>query len=402
MPSQKLFDTVIARVEREMSRTGYPEDFPALPKIPAARYCDQAYFDLEIEHVFRKSWLRAAHVSQFPEQGSYRLFEELGQNVIISRGTDDVIRAYRNACQHRGSAVLLEPEGKARRFVCPYHAWGYNLDGQLTSVPDARDFKCLNKADIRLPSVRCEIWQGFIYINFDDKAQPLSEYMKPIDDSFGEFPFADMDVKRSDIVEVNCNWKVAYDNFLEIYHVRTVHRDTIAPWLETDSFAPSLLTNGHACFATKKKGETIYANLESDGFKVDEGFHSHTIAVIQFPNGEAPIDPAGVLWMNFWPVAPNKVRIQATQIGPVMATAAGEVAFRAQYKEIIDQILSEDMPLFEGIQRAMENGDLPELTLGYQEQCIYWYQEELDRNIGHERVPPHLRLQPVLGSYLGR
>ena len=402
MVKEVTSELVAARVDREMNRTSYPEDFPNLPKVPAARYFDKTYFDLEIEHVFKKNWLWAGHISQLPEPGSYRLFEALGQNVIISRGTDGEVRAFKNACQHRGSALLLEPEGKARRFVCPYHAWGYNLDGQLTSVPDARDFKCLNKADIRLPSVRCEIWQGFIYVNFDANAKPLAEFMKPLDDSLGSFPFEDMVLRSSQSTVLNCNWKVAYDNFLEVYHVRVVHANTLAPFLESGSFAPSLLPNGHACFTTKKKAASIFADLENEGLEIDERFRSHTFAIVMFPNAMTPIDPAGLSAMCFWPVSPNQVRIEAIQIGAPLADKAEEEASREQFRAITEQVLSEDMVLFEGIQRSMESGDLPEVTLSYQEQCIYWYQEELDRLIGRERVPAHLRLEPLLGSYLGR
>ena len=402
MQNDVISELVAARVAREMSRTSYPEDFPNLPNVPAGRYFDKTYFDLEIEHVFKKNWLWAGHISQLPDVGSYRLFEAFGHSVIISRGADGELRAFKNACQHRGSALLLEPQGTARRFVCPYHAWGYNSEGQLTSVPDSRDFKCLNKGDIRLPSVRCEIWQGFIYVNFDADAQPLSEFMKPLDDSLGSFPFADMVVRSSQSTVMNCNWKVAYDNFMEIYHVRMVHANTLAPWLETGSFAPSLLPNGHACFSTKKKAATIFSELESEDFEVDRRFHDYTIAMIMFPNTMTPIDPAGLGWMCFWPVAPDKVRIDAIQIGPPLADKAEEEAAQAQFKALTDQVLSEDMVLFEGIQRSMESGDLSEVILSYQEQCIYWYQEEIDRRIGQERVPAHLRLQPLLGNYLGR
>src|SRR3546814_10926134 len=102
---------------------------PALPEVPSARYHDKDFYDLEMQHVFRKTWLSAAHVSELPKQGSYKLFEQMGLSIIISRGTDDKIRAFRNVCQHRGAALVTEPSGTARRFVCPYHARGYSAEG---------------------------------------------------------------------------------------------------------------------------------------------------------------------------------------------------------------------------------------------------------------------------------
>src|ERR1700736_2924618 len=89
-------------VERETSRSAYPEGFPPLPTLPAARYFDQHFYDLEIQHVFYKTWISAGHISELPAPGSYRLFEKLGLSIILSRGVNDEIRAFRNVCRHRG------------------------------------------------------------------------------------------------------------------------------------------------------------------------------------------------------------------------------------------------------------------------------------------------------------
>src|SRR3546814_851627 len=219
-------------VEREVQRTTYPEDLPALPEVPSARYHDKDFYDLEMQHVFRKTWLSAAHVSELPKQGSYKLFEQLGLSIIISRGTDDKIRAFRNVCQHRGAALVTEPSGTARRFVCPYHAWGYSSEGELKSVPEAHNFACLNKVEKPLSQVRCDVWRGFIFINFDDNARPLEDFMAPLSKQIQDFPLDDMIVKDVITVELDCNWKTSYDNSLQFYHVNTTHAKSTAPTLD--------------------------------------------------------------------------------------------------------------------------------------------------------------------------
>src|SRR5690606_3792628 len=159
-------------------------------------YTDPQFYELEMEHMWKKSWLHAGHISELPKEGSYKLFEQLGLSIIVSRGLDGQIRAFHNICRHRGSALLLEKTGTARRFVCPYHAWGYTSDGKLQTVPEERNFPCLDKENRGLLPVRCETVRGMIYINLDDDAVPLAEYLAFEGIELGDFPLEDMVVKH--------------------------------------------------------------------------------------------------------------------------------------------------------------------------------------------------------------
>src|SRR3546814_20121295 len=102
-----------------------------------------------------------------------------------------------------------------------------SIDGKLVSVPEAHNFACLEKSENGLLPVRCETWRGMIFINLDDNAQPLAEFFAPITAETADFPFEDLVVKDTVVVEMDCNWKAAYDNFLEIYHVNSIHKETL-------------------------------------------------------------------------------------------------------------------------------------------------------------------------------
>lgn len=400
MDHQDAVSTMYEAVEREVQRTTYPADFPALPDIPSARYVDPEFYQLEIEHVFGKTWLWAAHVSQLPKPGSYKLFEQFGLSIIISRGTDDVIRAFRNVCRHRGAALVTEPEGTARRFVCPYHAWGYSAEGALKSVPEAHNFACLNKADKPLLQVRCETWRGHIFINQDDGATSLEEFMAPIARHVADFPIEDMIVKDVITVELDCNWKTSYDNFLEIYHVNTVHAKSLAPYLESRSFAIQLLKNGHARFATRKRGGQSFFSDGADEQARDDfttRFKEHAIGLPFFPNGFTALDPVGFSWQTFWPAGPEKMVMVCTLMGWNKDDEEDRAFWKQMRTNQID-VLNEDVNLFASIQRAMKQGELPEITLSYQEQQIYWYNEEIDRKIGVENLPERYRMKQVLAG----
>ena len=130
----------------EQSREGPPPGFPKLPPIPAKRYTDQAFFDLEIEHLWKKSWLFACHMDELPEPGSFYLWERIGSPIFIVRGRDDKLRGFYNTCRHRGAPVVREQTGRRNLFVCTYHGWSYDDKGHLINMRDPRDFTDFDKS----------------------------------------------------------------------------------------------------------------------------------------------------------------------------------------------------------------------------------------------------------------
>ena len=167
MAAGTAFLAEISAMERESVRNGYPEGFPALPEIPGGRYFDQRFYDLEMEYIWRKTWLYACHVSEIPDTGSFFVFDKLGLSVIVARSRDGSIHAMHNVCRHRGAPVVNQKRGRQSRFVCPYHAWSFNLDGSLAVVPGEHNFACLDKVERSLLKIRCEVWRGFVFINLD-------------------------------------------------------------------------------------------------------------------------------------------------------------------------------------------------------------------------------------------
>lgn len=398
----KSLEAMYAEVESEFQRSTYPEDFPALPDLAAARYFDPEFYRLEMEHVFRKTWLCVGHASQLPQKGSYRLFEQFDQSIILSRGTDDAIRAFKNACRHRGAALVTQPEGVAKRFICPYHAWGFSSEGDLKSVPEAHNFACLNKADKPLLQVRCETWRGFIFINFDENAGPLAEFLGPLTTQIDDFPIDGMVVKRVLDVEIDCNWKTAYDNFLEIYHVNTVHAKTLSPYLESKSFTISLFEGGHARFVTRKRGGQSFFSAGHDEATPDDfttRFRDHVFALPCFPNSFTALDPVGFNWQTFWPKGPDKM-VMSNMLMGWPRDDEEDASFWETMLENQKTVLAEDVGLFPTIQRSYKQGDITDVVLSFQEQFIYWYNEEIDRKIGSDNVPAALRVKPILAPHV--
>jgi len=385
--------------ERESGRADYPQDFPALPPVPVGRYVEQDFYDLEMKHLWPRTWLYAGHASEIPEPGCYKLFEQLGQSVIVSRGEGGEIRAFHNICRHRASALVVEDSGKTRRFVCPYHSWSYDLDGGLIGVPEERDFKCLDKAERGLKRVHCETMRGMIFINLDGNAPPLEEYFASTLRELEGFPLEDMVVNAVISVEMECNWKAALDNFLEAYHINTVHAKSIAPYLDSRSFNISLFRGGHARFATRKRGAgTIFGKDLAIPQGPSEIFRTHTIALPMFPNSFIAVDPVGFGWQSWWPVGMNRTVMTFTLMGWRDDVNRGP-GFREAMVEQVKAIANEDVHLFPRLQRSLESGAVSSLLLGYQERALYWYQEEIDRRIGPQNIPQHLRIEQILAPF---
>jgi len=187
----------------------------------------------EQEAIFKRLWLNVGRVERLPKIGSYFTREMpsagAGTSVIIVKGKDGVVRAFHNMCRHRGNKLVWsdypgkEVSGTCRQFTCKYHAWRYALDGDLTFVQQEGEFFDLDKADYGLVSVRCEVWEGFIFITFDDDAEALVDYLGPLAKGLEGYPYHEMTEVYTYRSEINANWKLFIDAFTEFYHAPILH-----------------------------------------------------------------------------------------------------------------------------------------------------------------------------------
>lgn len=204
--------------------------------IPAAPYYDPAWFELEREAVFRRSWLQIGHVCELPENGSFirREVEVLGASLLVSRGKDGEIRAFHNVCTHRGTQLVTEEAGRQNTFSCPYHMWTFGLDGALVSAPDFASFH-VSKADCALPRVACEVVGGLIFVHFGAPETTLRDELGPFAAKLEAMPVARATTFSEYVYEIDANWKLTYDNFQENYHLRFIHPSAAGPVTRPDN-----------------------------------------------------------------------------------------------------------------------------------------------------------------------
>ena len=179
-------------------------------------------FEREMEQSFFRHWLFVDHESRMPMPGDYFLYEIGGESILFVRGGDERIRAFFNVCRHRGSRVCLEGQGNAKRFVCPYHAWAYDLDGSLAHARHMpEDF---NPATYGLQPAHVRVMEGIIFVFLGEKPTPDFDWMASEIQPFLEphgWPRAKV-CKRQRFT-TRANWKLAAENSMECYHCGHAH-----------------------------------------------------------------------------------------------------------------------------------------------------------------------------------
>ena len=196
--------------------------------IPARFYVSPEIYALEKDAIFYKTWHYAGHVSQVAEQRSYFTTSIHEQNIFVARGQDDEIRAFYNVCAHRGHE-LLEGSGKKNVITCPYHAWAFDFSGNLVAARNSENVAGFNKCDFSLKPVRLEVFCGMIMVNLDPDASPFVEQFVGLEDEIRQYmPSVDtLEFAQRDTFDVESNWKVLIDNFLECYHCAPAHKDFV-------------------------------------------------------------------------------------------------------------------------------------------------------------------------------
>ncbi|OHV40528.1 MULTISPECIES: aromatic ring-hydroxylating oxygenase subunit alpha [Pseudofrankia] len=190
------------------------------------------YYEVERKAIFQHTWLNVGRVEQIPKTGSYftKEIHAARTSVIVVRDADGGVRAFHNICRHRGNKLVWqenpgeEVSGTARQFICKYHAWRYGLDGACTFVQQESEFFDLDKATLGLVPVRCEVWEGFVFINLDDNdSTSAREYLGRFAKGLEGYPFGEMTQTWKYRAEVGANWKLYIDAFAEFYHAPVLH-----------------------------------------------------------------------------------------------------------------------------------------------------------------------------------
>ena len=194
--------------------------------VPVARYISREFHELEMKRMWSRAWQMACHESNIPEAGDYVTYEIGKRSWIVARQKDGSIRAFVNACLHRGMQ-LASGSGKLPAFVCPFHGWSWNIDGTNRGVTEKWDLPQLKDRDMCLPQARVATWGGFVFINPDPNAQAFEDYIGELPEHFASDPLENRRIAAHVARVTPANWKVALEAFIESYHVSPTHPQAV-------------------------------------------------------------------------------------------------------------------------------------------------------------------------------
>jgi len=385
---------------------------PGPLRISAESMCSPEYFQKEMDTVFKKTWLNVGRVDELPDVGNYivKEFKALNTSVLIVN-TPDGIKAYHNVCPHRGNKLVCRnSSGRSKTFTCGFHGWSFDYNGLLRGVPDEQGFKDFDKSKHGLASIHADVWYGFVFINFAKKPKvSLAKSLEKATDFFEGFDFGALKVSWAKSVELECNWKVAMDGFLEQYHFAFIHQTTVADafldkanpygkldWHEYwgDNAICSILGNPSPDPTPVEKvlrgkngiGNNKWVNTVGKGMNPMKDPNWMLDSMVFFPMFLIQPRPGGFNAWWFWPISATKSIFEFRRYEHP-ATNAGELFAQEHYKSIVRDTFLQDLSAFENTQSVMNSGAYTHFDLNHSEGRVAHLHNTIDKYISEVDEP---------------
>lgn len=326
----------------------YPQQF-----FPRSLYTNPDLLSLEIERIFQKTWLYVGDTDRLFNENNILVTEVINISILLVKTQENLIKAYYNLCPHRASLLCSESgQYSLNQFVCPYHAWVYNLEGNLIGTPAKDRFpETFSLEDYPLKSIRCEQWEKFIFVCFDEAAPSLNEFLGDIPTTIQGYHLPETKQLFQQNYKVNCNWKVYHDNTLCDYHVPIVHKNTLNKIQGSVRYYQHQFNQYVNLLYTPtteqwRKDNPVLDTIVSE--KARYGFFTYGI----FPNLHFLALPNGVLaWIRIDPLTVNTCEVNLEIYGLPHFSPTGETL-----KEEFETFMKEDMVVTEMVQKGYESG----------------------------------------------
>jgi carnitine monooxygenase subunit len=336
--------------------------------LPWSWYVDPEILRREQERIFRSAWQYAGHLGQLPEPGTFFTSRAGRLLVVVTRARDGELRAFLNVCRHRGFP-LADGEGRRETLQCPYHAWTYGLDGSLRAAPRSDEEPDFPMEELGLCAVAVGTWGPFVFVNPGPDPEPLADALGSMPAQVAELGL-DVGELRHYVrweAEVEANWKIVCENFLECYHCQVAHPG-FAEVIDVSAEAYALDANGRLSSQFGPVRESGRDKMDVEGELPRSQFH------FLWPN----------LTVNIFPGRPN------VSIGPVVPVTPGTTYRFLDYffgpgvdQAWIDDLMAfdaqvgrEDKVLVEGVHRGVASGGLEHgFVMSRSEQLIGHFQQ---------------------------
>lgn len=362
-------------------------------KVPTSSYTNPDQFKAEMELVFKRVPLMLAFTAELPNPGDYKAMEAVRLPVLISRDKQGQVRAFLNVCSHRGAPVAADGHGNCARFTCKYHSWTYGQDGRLIGISEASTFGDVDKSAMGLRQLPCEERSGMIFVCLTPNAPiDLDNHFRGFLEDFDALDFANWTYLGSRTIE-GANWKVAYDGYLEGYHFKSLHPETIFPRTPSncthyEGFGPNMRIG----FPQHSIGDQLkQVPREEWGTRENYGYD---FVRIFFPNVSIFIAPEITQVAQLFPGPTpdrNRTVLNYLRREPVKDDADRE-GVEAAMNFFRDVTYQEDYLIGLEIQRGLESGAHDELVFGRNERGNQYFHEWLNWYLEDDTSQPEPRM----------
>ena len=357
-------------------------------------YRSEDVLALEQQEIFAKEWLCLGRTSDIAKPGDYLTFAIGDQPVVAFRTSDGSIKTHANVCLHR-MMRLLDGCGNAKRIVCPYHAWTYDIDGRLIGAPHmgtshADTMGTFKAREHKLPEIRTEIWQGWIYVTLNTDAPKVADMLAPlalVTDRYAQENY--IPIARHDYVW-NTNWKLLTENFMESYHLPVAHKATVGAWfpVETNGFPTE--TFDHFTYQTFTKTEgAVYGLAHNSNTKLQDEWRYTSVMPTVFPTHMYVLAPDHLWYLSLRPKGTGQVDVRfGVAVAPERyAALENKDKFIADTIDFFDKVNDEDKLVVQGIYEGAKAPLSTPGPLSWMEREIHDFIKYLSRRLGGSAAP---------------
>jgi phenylpropionate dioxygenase-like ring-hydroxylating dioxygenase large terminal subunit len=374
----------IALVERLLSVMGKgPEETCHEGTIDVERYTSPSRLEAEQRALFRNRPIIVGRTSDLPGGGSFFTHDSSGVPILVTRDVGGRVHAMLNVCRHRGTRLVTEESGSGvKSFVCPYHAWTYDLCGQLGHIPLSRCFPTLERDESALVELPCAIRHGFIWViprpSRRGESFTVSAWLGDFDEDLTAFELDKHIVfERSEAVR-NANWKLVMDAFLEGYHVKSLHQHTLSRFFAEDVIVD--VSSPHVRSVGARRNLPQVMNTSKDAWNIRA---CTTVFYNLFPNSVLVFHPDMISHVALFPKSINEVVFVHTMLAPHEPRDEAERAAWQKTWELIDHqvFATEDLVIAESIQSVLHADAQRTFRLGSLEHPIRMFHDAIDEAI---------------------
>ena len=323
-------------------------------------YTSPEFFADEQESVFERAWVTIGLAAD-TAPGRVLVRNVGSRSIIITRDADGELHGFLNSCRHRGTELFECDSDVASTIRCPYHRWGYNLDGSLKSAPriDEVPRDGFDKADFGLVPVRVETWGVLLFACLSDETMPLLEWLGDLPERMAGYGLDDWQPRLSQELEIKANWKLISENFQEYYHLGWVHPELAKVSRVEDHYryhGPGMYCGQTTTPVSGDERDDWLALPPAEGLDESDAVSSRFAAI--FPNVLLSVLPNHVFVMQLDPVAPGVTRETCTWLLPKSGADASDDAFESTRTFWLD-VNAEDIDIVERGQRGLTRGAVP-------------------------------------------